>query len=265
MYSHLTTDSYLLLQVTMANFLVQWDHKFSLNEYVEVHSDVMKDASTVNCSNGTIVRTHRTSQIFDVALEVKTTVPSDSVVTAVPYHALRKRFLCGEIVECYLEQTGWTLAYVVRQLPNAVSIPPVGELKGMTMQCSISLYEVYVSDDEKNLQPQTIRAPSYHIRKFIGHPCERIFPNLGAMLAAKKITTSEPFASSMSDGHSAFNLDTVHGARLSKEDQKKEIAHFLDEFRAHLDEGDMIEVAVLEGVPSGKNFFRRAICTHVPG
>ena len=253
--------------MNIPNFLVKSDNDFSLNEHVEVHSDVRKNIYAVQCSNGTIVRTHNTNQIFDVALDAKNVSSDDAVITGVPNQVLRKRFLCGELVECYLEQSGWTLAYVLRHYPNAVSIPN-GAFKDLSVRCSISAYEVYVNNTNKTLQSQKIRAPSYHIRKFIGHPCEKIFPNFGAMLAAKEIGTTRPFAVSTNHEHSfatASNLDTARHVRLSKEDQQREISHFLDEFRGHLVEGDMVEVAVLEGVPSRKNFFRRAICAHVPG
>ena len=237
--SYNTQTQYLYSQANSCDLMVKWHREFRVNESVEVQRppDDDSEETALECTNGEVVLVRDNNRIFDVAL-TGDNASGDFVMTSVSNQALRKRFLCGEIVECYLEQTGWTLAYVVRQLPNAVTVPELqsGSVKSASMydlflcakkggmsgshepfQCSVSIYSccVFVDTDNGVGLQTMMQVRSYHIRKVLGHPSK--FKNL------------------------------------------------LTSFRANLDEGDMIEVAVLEGVPSGKNFFRRAICTHVPG
>ena len=125
-----------------------------------------------------------------------------------------------------------------------------------------------------------MRVRSHHIRKLLGHPSEQIFTNVDEMIAARKAAKhqfwkkkqkQQPSAVSAEDGASSDSASSGDTARkmlqtqLSREDQEEEIVNFLDDFRANLMEGDDVEVAVIEGVPSRKNSFRRAICARVPG
>ena len=108
----------------MPDLMVKWHQHFSQHEDVEVqmHSG-SGDEHILQCTNGKIVRTLKTNRIFDVALTTETSSSAGSVMKGVPNQALRKRFLCGEIVECYLDQVGWSLGYVLHQLPNAIAVP----------------------------------------------------------------------------------------------------------------------------------------------
>ena len=244
---------------------------------VQIHTD-SDDDNTLQCINGKIIRIHDTDRAFDVAVDVQTTNPSDAVIKGVPNQALRKRFLHGEIVECYQERTGWLLAYVLGQLPNAVSVPERRSVsEHIPLQCTISLYVVFVSGSEDDsLPPQTLRVRSYHIRKLLGHPSEQIFPSIEAYMFAKAVmnnssnsqsasTDDDQLSVSASSDGPASEQMKVRATPLSREDQEKEIAKFLDDFRANLVEGDVIEVAIVEGVASRRNSFRRAICARVPG
>ena len=290
----------------MPDLLMNWPRDFSQHEDVEMQNYTDSgDEKTPRCTNGKIVRTLETNRIFDVALTTNTSSSTGSVMKGVPNQALRKRFLCGEIVECYLDQVGWSPGYVLRQLPNAITVPDLnskseagpmsasmydlfccvkkGGMHGFhhePLQCSISIYKVFVHNTNGDLLSQTMRVRSHHIRKLLGHPSEQIFTNVDEMIAARKAAKhqfwkkkqkQQPSAVSAEDGASSDSASSGDTARkmlqtqLSREDQEEEIVNFLDDFRANLMEGDDVEVAVIEGVPSRKNSFRRAICARVPG
>ena len=266
----------------MPDLLINWPRDFSQHEDVEmqIYTD-SGDEKTLRYMNGKIVRTLETNRIFDVALTNDTSSSAGSVINAVPNQTLRKRFLCGEIVECYLDQVGWSPGYVLHQLPNAIAVPDLeSEDEQMALQCGISMYEVFVNSSDDSLLSKTIRVRSYRIRKLLGHPSEQIFTNVDEMIAARKAAKhqfwkkkqkQQPSAVSAEDGASSDSASSGDTARkmlqtqLSREDQEEEIVNFLDDFRANLMEGDDVEVAVIEGVPSRKNSFRRAICARVPG
>ena len=221
----------------MPDLLINWPRDFSQHEDVEmqIYTD-SGDEKTLRYMNGKIVRTLETNRIFDVALTNDTSSSAGSVINAVPNQTLRKRFLCGEIVECYLDQVGWSPGYILRQLPNAITVPEDNSesdpeprsASGYDMFCchkkggtakfqhepiqSISVYKV-VHGNQRGSRPQTKRVQSCHIRKLLGR-------------------SSVP---------------------LKKRSRVK------------LVKGDDVEVAMIEGVPSRKNSFRRAICIRVPG
>ena len=136
-------NKFLHTQANMPDLLVKWHHDFSVNEHVEVQIHTNSDdENTLQCTNGKIIRTHDTNRVFDVALDVQTTNPSDAVIKGVPNQALRQRFLHGEIVECYQEETGWLLGYIIHQSPNAVSVPEI-DTESEILPMNASAYDLF--------------------------------------------------------------------------------------------------------------------------
>ena len=168
------------------------------------------------------------------------------------HQVLRKRFVYGEIVECYVQQVGfaqgWFSGYVMSYLPNAFADAFASSSRSLhetqdRLQFSTSMYEVFLRGLKGGVRAQKVRVPSYCIRKVLGYPMERIFPE------RMRSPRSRIGADAMPN-----NLD-------------KEMAERLRKFRATLSEYENkdIEVAVVEGVPLKQQSFRHATCTRVPG
>ena len=164
-----------------------------------------------------------------------------------PHQLLRKRFLYGEQVECYLNQEGlpkgWFQGYVLKQKPNAVdSSTRMGRNKSQRHvgHCTSSIYEVFLRGIKGGLRSQKVQVPSYCLRKLLGFTLQRIFPNHKRASRRSRDVSSE-------------------------DADQKELSKFLRKFREGVRASDKIMVAVMEGVPLDQQSFRRAICSRAPG
>ena len=164
-----------------------------------------------------------------------------------PHQLLRKRFLYGEQVECYLKQAGlaqgWFKGYVVGQKPNAAASSTHmrhNKFQHHVSHCTNSMYDVFLRGSKGGVRAQKVQVPSYCIRKLLGFSLERIFPNRKRQTRSQELLTADA--------------------------DKKELSKLLGTFREGLRASDKIMVAVMEGVASvDQQSFRRATCTRAPG